>query len=132
MPVNRYRPGQYVTNGSGGALNHGQPAKEGNFVGVCVKQKAPKWSDGLSAQKQIANGEKYYLITKGEVQVDFVAGFSVGDAIYITSGNVLTKTAASNTPYGRVVEVAADNRGVPTGKVRIDLDIKTAVAAATF
>ena len=57
---------------------------------------------------------------------------SKGDKVYITSGNVLTETGASNTPFGRVTETTSDNRGVPTGKVRIDLDVKTAVAADTF
>lgn len=132
MPANRHVPGVYVTNGSGGNYTHGQPVVEGKFVGVAVKQKSTGWSAGLSAQAQIANGEKYYLITKGEVTVNNVAGFAKGDAIYITSGNVLTETNTGNTPFGRVVETTAENRGVPTGKVRIDLDIKTAVAAATF
>lgn len=127
-----YKRGVYVTNGSGGAITHGAPRKEGNFVGIAVKQKAASWSAGLAAQSEIADGEKYFLITKGEVQVANVSGFAKGDPVYITSAGVLTETAASNTPFGRVTETTSDNRGVPSGKVRIDLDVKTAVAADTF
>jgi len=39
---------------------------------------------------------------------------------------------ALGTPFGRVVDTASGNRGVPAGKVIIDLDIKTAVAGEAF
>jgi len=59
------------------------------------------------------------------VQVNTVAGFAKGDAVYITAATgVLTETSAGNVKFGRVVEVVGDGRGVPTGKVRIDLDAK--------
>jgi Uncharacterized conserved protein (DUF2190) len=127
-----YKRGVYVTNGSGGTYTHGAPVKEGNFVGIAVKQKAATFDAGLAAHSLIQISENYFLITKGEVQVANVSGFAKGDKVYITSANVLTETGASNTPFGRVTETTSDNRGVPTGKVRIDLDVKTAVAADTF
>lgn len=125
-------PGVYVTNGSGGTINHGAPVKEGNFVGLAIKQKARAWSAGFVSPLTIANGEKYFIQTVGVVEVPTVSGFAQGDAIYITDAGVLTETNTGNTPFGRVVETVSDNRGVPTGKVRIDLDIKNAVTAATF
>lgn len=123
MPYNRPGRGVYVTNdAASAALTHGQPVKEGNFVGVAVKQVARGFDSTVADQSTIDDGEEYFLITKGVVEVDTVAGFAVGDAVYITSSNVLTETSSSNTAFGRVVEVAGD-RGTPTGKVRIDLDL---------
>ena len=52
-----------------------------------------------------------------------MAGFAKGETIYITSANALTETSSSNTKFGTVVETE-NERGTPTGKVRIDLDLK--------
>lgn len=123
MPYNRPGRGVYVTNDAASAtLDHGQPVKEGNFVGVAVKQVARGFDSTVADQSTIDDGEEYFLITKGVVEVDTVSGFAVGDAVYITSANALTETSSGNTAFGRVVEVAG-NRGTPTGKVRIDLDL---------
>lgn len=123
MPYNRPGKATYVVNNSGGVLLHGQPVKEGNVVGVAVKQKATHWSDGLAVQAQIQIVEPYLVIRDGVVQVaDGGAGFVDGDAVYITSANALTKTSGGNTRFGRVVEVPGDGRGVPTGQVRVNLD----------
>lgn len=113
----------YTANGSGGALTHGQPVKSENVVGVAVKQGIPAWDTAVANLDKIATSENYAIITKGIVQVDEVAGFAVGDKVYITSGNVLTEVATSNTKFGRVVEIEGE-RGTPTNKVRIDLDAK--------
>lgn len=129
MPYQRPGNGKYVTNASGGAINHGAPVLVSNYVGVAVKQKAPAVTDALATHKQIANGEDFFLITKGEVQVanTGIAAAVKGDAIYIVPAtNALTTTATANTKFGRVAEVAG-KRGVPTGKVRIDLDAKDSI-----
>lgn len=134
--------GVYVRNTTGSAITHGKPAKLGNFVGVAVKQKARAWSAGLTNPETIANNEDCYLITKGVCEIvepnagDY-SGFARGEAIYITSAHALTETASGNTPFGRVVEIATPlsggpKRGVASGAVRIDLDVKTAVAADPF
>jgi hypothetical protein len=118
----------YVTNGSSSIYLHGQPVIEtrdtGEEVGIAVKQKAAHWSDGLTAQNQIQIGEPYLILRSGVVQVAVPNGstFNDGDPIYITSANVLTTTASSNTAFGRVVETTLDGRGVPTGFVRVNLD----------
>lgn len=123
------RPGNvvYVTNNSAGVYLHGQPVKEtvgtGAVVGIAIKQKPAHWSDGLTAQNQIQVDEPYAIIRRGVVQVtDGGANFADGDLVYINSSNALTKTSSSNTKFGRVVEVPADGRGVPTGQVRVNLD----------
>lgn len=128
MPYQRPGNSVYVTNSTAGAaLIHGQAVYEardtGFEVGIAVKQKPAHWSDGLAAQNQIQNGEQYLILRRGVVQVpDTGQGFADGDAVYITSGNALTKTVGSNFKFGRVVEVPADGRGVPTGYVRVNLD----------
>lgn len=123
------RPGTvfYAVNASGSAYLHGQAVVEtvgtGKYVGIAVKQRPAHWSDGLAAQNQIQANEPYLILRGPLVQVaDGGASFADGDLAYITSGNVLTKTVGSNQKFGRVVEVPADGRGVPTGQVRINMD----------
>ena len=126
MPYSRPGRGVYVTNTStSAAIEHGSPSKEGNFVGVAWKQVQPGFDSVIADASSIEDDEAYFLVTKGVVQVDFVAGFAKGDFIYITDAtNVLTKTGgAGKTPYGVVTEIQGV-RGTPTGKVRIDLDHK--------
>lgn len=123
MPYSRPGYMRYDVNG-GTALTHGQPVKSAKgFVGVAVKQKSPNWDVAVTAQQTIAAAEPFAIISKGVVQVPFVAGFADGDRVYIDATNTLTETAAGNTAFGRVVEVAGE-RGTPSGKVRIDLDDK--------
>jgi hypothetical protein len=123
MPYNRPGPGVYVTR-TGAAVQHGAPAVESNFAGVAVKQKTRGWSDPVSNQATIDVGEAYFLVTKGVVQVPNtgISASVKGDPIWITTAGVLT-TATGTPKFGRIVEVAG-NRGVPLGKVRIDLDSK--------
>lgn len=124
MPYNRPGRGVYVTNETASAaLTHGQPVKEGSFVGIAVKQVSPGFDSTIADASTIEDNEEYFLITKGIVQTDTVSGFAKGDTVYITSANALTETSSGNTKFGTVVEVATD-RGTPTGKVRIDLDLK--------
>lgn len=126
MPYNRPSASVYVTNTSAGVYLHGAPVLQSNEVGVAVKQKATRWSDGLTVQNQIQIGEQFLLIIAGVVQVaDGGAGFIDGDPVYITAANVLTKTATANTKFGRCVEVVGDGRGVPVGMVRINLDLRS-------
>ena len=123
MPYNRPGRGVYVTNTeTSAAIDHGDAVKQGNFVGVAVKQQALDWGDGVADVRVIADDEDYFLITKGVVQVA-LDSVDQGDSIYITSANALTKTVGSNYPFGRVVE-DENLRGVPDGYCRIDLDDK--------
>lgn len=124
MPYNRPGRGVYVTNTTASAaLTHGQPVKEGNFVGIAVKQVSPGFDSTIADATTIEDDEEYFLITKGVVQVDEVSGFAKGDVVYITSANALTETSSGNTKFGTVVETE-NERGTPTNKVRIDLDLR--------
>lgn len=118
--------GTHLINSTGGVLAHNQPVVIGGIVGIAVKQKATAWSAGLAPANQIATSEKFWCITKGIVQVDVASLVTPvkGDPVYITAANALTKTSAGNTKFGRIVELVGDGRTVPTGKCRIDLDMK--------
>lgn len=123
MPYNRPGRGVHVQNTTASAaITHGTPVKEGNFVGVAVKQQALDWGDGVADVRVIADDENYFLITKGVVQVT-LGSVVKGDKIYIDGSNALTKTVGSNTPFGIVTE-DENERGVPAGMCRIDLDQK--------
>lgn len=125
MPAVRPGRGVYVKNeAQSAAITHGRPAKEGVFVGLAVKQKGRGFNSLIADQTVIDDDEDYFLITKGKVLVPFVSGCAKGDRVYITSANVLTETQSGNTPYGTVVEIQGQ-RGTPTGKMWVDLDLKT-------
>jgi hypothetical protein len=123
MPYSRPGAIQLVTATK--AVWHGHPTVENNFVGVAVKIKAPAAGAGSGTpQSQIAIGEDFNLIKKGEVQVAAVSGAAKGDAIYIVAAsNTLTKTAGGNVAFGRVSAVAGE-KGCPSGFMRVDLDAK--------
>jgi hypothetical protein len=103
---------------------HGGACIEENFPGVAVKTKAKPWSEGLVSPQTIAIGEDFNQIVKGVVEVPQVSGAARGAAIYITAAsNALSTTATGNVAFGRVVD-SQGQRGLPTGKMRVDLDAK--------
>lgn len=123
MPYSRPGYMKYVPEGPGVAVLHGAPVAVGKRIGVAVKQKAPNPDTGLTNITQIAVGEAFAVISKGVVTVDSVAGANADVLLYIDATNTLTTTSAGNKAFGTVVETAGQ-RGVPTGKVRVDLDVK--------
>jgi hypothetical protein len=116
------------------AVNHGAVTVEPNTAtgipGVAVKTAAAPAGTGLGAAaiNQIQVGEQFNLIVKGKVYIDNPGGvFTRFQAVYVTgTTGVLTATAAGNVLLGRVTEIAGD-RGVGTGKMRVDLDLKSSV-----
>lgn len=121
MPYKRPGEGVYVTATK--EVLHGKPSTENGFVGVAVKQKAAGWNSVVADASKILVGEKFFLITKGIVQVDAVEGFAVGDPTYIKAADNTLNETNTNLKFGRVVEVAGQ-RGTPAKKVRINLDMK--------
>ena len=130
------RPGRGVYVTATKAVKHGAPAVENNLSGAAVKQRAKSWSSGYDATTyaRIEVGEAFHIRTKGIHQFDIgtgtpgvlLAAAAKGAAVWIKAAdNTLLLAADSDPgdlPFGRVVELVADNRGVPTGKIRIDLD----------
>lgn len=126
------RPGAIVYVGdAAAATTHGAPVKDKGVVGVALKQQTYPWTAGYggspSPQVGIAQHEAYAILVKGIVQVANGISAVQGDAIYIDGSNALTKVKTGNTKFGVVVEVAgmSPNRGVPTGKMRVNLDLKS-------
>lgn len=125
MPYNR--PGKFYYTTATKAVVHGEACIENGVSGVAVKQKVAPFGTGPATNAALVTvqiGEDFGIIDKGIVQVAAVATPAKGDAIYITAAtNVLTKTASANVKYGVVVEIAGQ-RGCPTGRMRVDLDLK--------
>lgn len=125
------RPGERYYATATKTTLHGAACVENGVVGVAIKQVAPAAGTGLTdvANTTIAIGEKFVIDTKGIVEVPVGALTPTkGMAVYLTAAtNALTPTgpASGTTTYkfGTVVEVAGE-RGTPTGRVRINLDLK--------
>lgn len=138
------RPGRaaYVTATK--STKHLDPATENGLVGAAAKQKTIPWTAGFAEHQTptIAVGEQFVIRTKGIHQFDIGAGAkgvliaaaAKGTAIYIRpADNTLQlepAAAVTDIPFGRVVEVVGDNRGVPANKIRIDLDQKDTIVPA--
>lgn len=122
------RPGRGVDLTANAVLNHGIPHYQAGLVGVPVKQDQPKTLDSLASRTQIQSGVKYFLRTRGVCEVDAtsLAGATVGAPVYInktTDALSLTGTTGTNVPLGRVHSLAGQ-WGTPTGRLRINMDLK--------
>lgn len=132
MPYNRPGKAHYTTNDTGGTIAHGDPVVFDGIPGIAVKQKVVSWTEGLAAQNLIQDDEDFVMIVKGIVEVPAEGGFATGDALYLAAASTtngvttfnVTETVGSNTPFGRIVEVEGDGRGVSADIVRVDLDAK--------
>lgn len=126
------RPGRVVDLVANAILVHGVPHYQSSMAGIPIKQDNPKTLDSLVARTQIASGVKYALRHRGvcEVDVASISGAVLGSPVYIVkTTDALTLTAGStglNLPFGRVVALAG-TYGVPTGKVRINMDLKDTI-----
>lgn len=92
--------------------------------GIVEKEKEPVTGTALDHLARVLINEPYFLIVHGEVQVDAVEGVTKFDSVYIDpDDNTLIATHVGNeTLFGLCTEVAG-TRGVPTGKMRVDLDL---------
>lgn len=123
------RPGSvhYVTAATKAVL-HGAPAIEDGYPGIAIKQVAAPAGTGLGDTKitTVQVGEAFIIQHKGQVLVNNSkqegGTFAKGDVVYIrTADNLITATSTGNSKFGRV-EAIATERGIPTGKMRVDLD----------
>lgn len=124
------RPGQVYYAVASKAVNHGAPCVEQGIPGIAIKQQAAPAGTGLGATAitQIAISESFIIQIKGRVYVansrSEGGAFAKGDPVYIIAAtNLLTAVSTSNVKFGRVVELAG-TRGVGTGMMRVDLDLK--------
>lgn len=138
MPYERPGAGVYVIASK--ITRHNDPAVENGLVGVAVKQVAVSATAPLAGQQDIPVGERFHIRTKGIRQFPTATGTKAaataagtkGQGVYIRPADntlhLAGATAIGDLPYGRIVELPADGRGVPTGHVRIDLDMKDTLA----
>lgn len=124
-------PGVVSYHVSTKVVNHGDPTVEDHIAGIAVKQKEQSWTLGTANRQQIASGEAFAIIHKGQVSVRsaLLAAPAKGDPVFITEAtNALGKvTGAGIIPFGRVVSLAGDNRGTPTGIMIVDLDARDSI-----
>lgn len=130
------RPGRALYVTATKAVQHGAPATENGLTGIAVKRTARPWSDGYDATltPQIGIGEKFTLRPKGQCQVASgggLAGATKGASVWIhVADNTLHldgSAATGDIAFGRVTELTTDGRGVPTGFLRIDQDLKDSI-----
>lgn len=124
--TNQIRPGRVHYATATKEVAHGAPCTEEGFVGIAVKQQVPVAGVGLgdSTITTIAIGEDFVIELLGLVTITNSGGFVVGDKLYIDpSNNTVTKTVGSNLKFG-IVEAVAGERGTPTGKCRVNTNVK--------
>ncbi len=88
MANNFVNRGEVLTLTAAGARTSGSPYRESGFNGVAL----------IDASQS----EAYTLQVRGVFEFA-LASVSVGNLIYIASGNVITKTSTDNDLYGRAV-----------------------------
>lgn len=122
------RPGIISYHVATKQVTHGNPAVEDNMAGIAIKQQEQSWTLGIANRQNIAIGEAFAIIHKGVCQIaaSLLAGATKGAAVYIVpTTNALTLTGPQSgtaIAFGRVASLAGDNRGTPTGFLRIDMD----------
>jgi hypothetical protein len=132
------RPGEVHYATATAALKHGQACAVDGFVGQALKQQAYPAGAGLGdpAIQNIAVGEKFIVQVKGRIYLSntqtgldgaTALGAVKGSPVYITPAtgvlSLVGPATATLARFGRVTEVAGE-RGVGTGKIRVDLDAK--------
>lgn len=112
-------------------VNHGDPTSEDHVAGIAIKQQEQSWTLGIANRAQVGSGEAFAIVHKGQVLVRaaLITTPAKGDPLFITEAdNTITKTtAAGKLPLGRIMSLAGDNRGTPTGFVVVDLDARDSI-----
>lgn len=112
-------------------VTHGDPTVEDHMAGIAYKQQEKSWTLGSAGRDVIAVAESFAIAHKGQwfVRAALITTPAKGDPLFITEvDNTLSKTtAAGKVPFGRIVSLAGDNRGTPTGYVVVDLDARDGI-----
>lgn len=126
-----HRPGRGVHIVADKVLTHAHPHVQGNLVGQVQKQDEPGSFDSLASRKLVQAGVKYFLITKGEVDVPALAGAVLGSPVFIsTVDDSLTLVDTNVTvPFGRVSRLPG-TFGQGANLMSVDMDLKDNLANA--
>jgi hypothetical protein len=99
-------------------------------AGMAIKQRNPNPDDGRALQQRVKAAEPYYLQTSREGRFKLPEGVvvQVGTPVYIDAADNTWKTAAGATrgKLGVVSEVAP-TRGVPSGFVTVNMDLRSII-----
>lgn len=125
------RPGRAVDLIANKVITHAKPHYQGGLVGIVQKQDEPGSFDSLASRRLVQPGIKYVLEVKGDTEVDALAGATVGAAVYISTVDDTLSLVddANHVAFGRV-SALPDTFGLPTGRMRVDMDLKDTVANA--
>lgn len=126
-----HRPGRGVHLIADKQITHAHPHVQGNLVGQVQKQDEPGSFDSLASRKLVQAGIKYFLITKGEVDVAAIAGAVVGSPVFISTvdDSLVLVDTVDTVPFGRVTRLP-DTFGQATGLMSVDMDLKDNLANA--
>lgn len=127
MPYNA-EPGDVAYVVAGVALTHGDLACDQGFCGVAVKQAIPAADAARATRDDIAVGEAYVLRITNVVEAPragTLASSVKGDLVWITEADnsLATAAASGKVVLGRICSLPGE-RGTPSDKVRINLNIK--------
>lgn len=130
------RPGNEYYATAVRAVTHGNPCVVDGVPGIGIVQSERGATAGLQTPRVAAIGEAFVIAHQGICQIDasLVTGVATkGANVYITvATDVLVGVAvagaapAGTIPFGKVVELAGQ-RGTPTGKIRINMNLRSAV-----
>jgi hypothetical protein len=125
------RPGRGVHAIADKLLNHAKPHFQGGLVGIVQKQDEPKSFDSIASRTQVQAGVKYFLLTKGESEVDALAGAVLGSPVFISTVDDTLSLAddANHVPFGRVTALPS-TFGLRSTRMRVDMDAKDNVPNA--
>jgi hypothetical protein len=127
MPYNA-EPGEVAYVVAGVALVSGDLACDQGFCGVSVKQKIPAADAARSTRANIEAGEAYILQIQDVVEAPRAGALAAsvkGDLVWITEADnsLATAAAAGKFVLGKICSLPGE-RGTPSDKVRINLNIK--------
>jgi hypothetical protein len=125
------RPGRGVHIVADKLITHAKPHFQGGLTGIVQKQDEPKSFDSLASRVLVQAGVKYFLLTKGEPEVDALPGATVGAPVFISTVNDSLSLVDDGThvPFGRVTNLP-NTFGLPATKMRVDMDQKDSVPNA--
>lgn len=107
-------------------VTHGAPTVEDGVAGVAIKQQEQSWTLGIANRNVVQVGESFAIAHKGQTLVlaSLIGTPAKGDPLYIklTDNSFVKVVTAGYVPFGRIITMAGDKRGTPTGYVVVDMD----------
>lgn len=116
----KFKADDYISLNVGLEVRSGDPVRVGDLVGVAITGSGSASPIDNVFGSPTYNGDKQQgvgnqpgwasVALEGGAEVNIPAGIrpvAVGDTLYLTAGNALTKTASGNTRFGKVTHLGA-------------------------